>query len=91
MALLEDRIRRADRKLSPFHPTRDVAVIFWSGWEDMHEVEKITSEVRFAVPAFFTDVPRPRCGVRSNGCQEAEHRRGHCRQLAPPADSADEG
>ncbi len=56
---LEEGIRRAGRKLTPFHPTRGSAVIFSSGWENMHEVERITSGVRYAVPAFFTTCPVP--------------------------------
>ena len=56
---LEEGIRRAGRKLTPFHPTRGSAVIFSSGWENMHEVEKITSGVRYAVPCFFTTCPVP--------------------------------
>ena len=56
---LEEEIRRAGRVLTPYHPTRGAAVIFSSGWENMHEVEKITSGVRYAVPAFFTTCPVP--------------------------------
>ena len=56
---LKDTIRRSGRKLTPFHPTRGAAVIFSSGWENMHEVEKITSGVRYAVPCFFTTSPVP--------------------------------
>mmetsp|Transcript_4395 Transcript_4395/g.5607 ORF Transcript_4395/g.5607 Transcript_4395/m.5607 type:complete len:514 (+) Transcript_4395:62-1603(+) len=56
---LEDNIRKAGRSLTPFRPTRGAAVIFSSGWENMHEVEKITSGVRYAVPAFFTTCPVP--------------------------------
>jgi hypothetical protein len=56
---LEDDIRKAGRKLTPFHPTRGAAVIFSSGWENMHEVEKITSGIRYAVPCFFTTCPVP--------------------------------
>mmetsp|Transcript_13598 Transcript_13598/g.25545 ORF Transcript_13598/g.25545 Transcript_13598/m.25545 type:complete len:558 (-) Transcript_13598:107-1780(-) len=56
---LEDEIRRAGRVLTPFHPSRGSAVIFSSGWENMHEVEKITSGVRYAVPCFFTTCPVP--------------------------------
>lgn len=56
---LEEEIRRAGRELSAFHPTRGSGVIFSSGWENMHEVEKITSGVRYAVPCFFTTCPVP--------------------------------
>jgi hypothetical protein len=56
---LEEEIRRAGRVLTPFHPTRGSAVIFSSGWENMHEVEKITSGIRYAVPCFFTTCPVP--------------------------------
>ena len=56
---LEDEIRRAGRKFTPFHPTRGAAVIFSSGWENMHEVERITEGTRYCVPAFFTTSPVP--------------------------------
>eukprot|EP00536_Pseudo-nitzschia_multiseries_P015611 jgi/Psemu1/263085/estExt_Genewise1Plus.C_9190018 len=56
---LEEEIRRAGRKLTPYNPTRGAAVIFSSGWENMHEVEKITSGTRYAVPCFFTTCPVP--------------------------------
>lgn len=56
---LEGEIRRAGRELTPFHPKRGAAVIFSSGWENMHEVDKITSGVRYAVPCFFTTCPVP--------------------------------
>lgn len=39
---IEEQIRRSGRKLTPFHPSRGAAVIFSSGWENMHEVETIT-------------------------------------------------
>lgn len=56
---LEESIRRAGRELKPYRPTRGSAVIFSSGWENMHEVEKITSGIRYAVPCFFTTCPVP--------------------------------
>uniref|UniRef100_A0A7S1HJJ2 Fe2OG dioxygenase domain-containing protein n=2 Tax=Hemiselmis andersenii TaxID=464988 RepID=A0A7S1HJJ2_HEMAN len=56
---LEEQMRRNGRKLTPFHPTRGSAVIFSSGWENMHEVEKITKGTRYAVPSFFTTCPVP--------------------------------
>ncbi|CAJ1940587.1 unnamed protein product [Cylindrotheca closterium] len=56
---IEEQMRRSGRKLTPFHPSRGAAVIFSSGWENMHEVEKITSGVRYAVPCFFTTCPVP--------------------------------
>lgn len=59
ISALETEIRNAGRELTPFHPTRGAAVIFSSGWENMHEVEKITSGVRYAVPCFFTTCPVP--------------------------------
>ena len=59
LSSLEEEIRRAGRELTPFHPTQGAAVIFSSGWENMHEVEKITSGVRYAVPCFFTTCPVP--------------------------------
>eukprot|EP00571_Detonula_confervacea_P009891 CAMPEP_0172300772 /NCGR_PEP_ID=MMETSP1058-20130122/2792_1 /TAXON_ID=83371 /ORGANISM="Detonula confervacea, Strain CCMP 353" /LENGTH=698 /DNA_ID=CAMNT_0013010659 /DNA_START=13 /DNA_END=2109 /DNA_ORIENTATION=- len=56
---LEEQIRRTGRELKPYLPTRGAAVIFSSGWENMHEVETITSGTRFAVPCFFTTCPVP--------------------------------
>ena len=56
---LEEEIRRAGRELTPFHPTRGAAVIFSSGWENMHEVESVTSGTRYTVPCFFTTCPVP--------------------------------
>lgn len=53
------KARRAERSLTPFGPTRGAAVIFSSGWENMHEVERITSGTRYAVPCFFTTCPVP--------------------------------
>uniref|UniRef100_A0A7S2DMN5 Fe2OG dioxygenase domain-containing protein n=2 Tax=Octactis speculum TaxID=3111310 RepID=A0A7S2DMN5_9STRA len=51
--------QRAGRKFTPIHPTRGAAVIFSSGWENMHEVETLTSGTRYAVPSFFTTCPVP--------------------------------
>jgi len=45
---MAEEMRRAGRKLTPFHPSRGAAVIFSSGWENMHEVDKITSGTRYA-------------------------------------------
>jgi hypothetical protein len=56
---LAEEIRRAGRKLTPFQPTRGSAVIFSSGWENMHEVETVTSGTRYTVPCFFTTCPVP--------------------------------
>jgi len=56
---LEEELRTAGRDLTPFHPTRGSAVIFSSGWENMHEVNKITSGTRYAIPCFFTTCPVP--------------------------------
>ena len=56
---LYEEIRRTGRVFTPFHPSRGAAVIFSSGWENMHEVERITSGTRYAVPCFFTTCPVP--------------------------------
>jgi len=56
---LAEEIRRAGRELTPFHPMRGAAVIFSSGWENMHEVETVTSGIRYTVPCFFTTCPVP--------------------------------
>jgi hypothetical protein len=44
----------AKRVLSPLSPSRGMAIIFSSGWENMHVVEPLASGTRIAVPAFFT-------------------------------------
>lgn len=56
---LAEQIRKVGRKFTPFAPTRGSAVIFSSGWENMHEVDKITSGTRYVVPCFFTTCPVP--------------------------------
>jgi len=56
---LEEDIRRAGRTFIPYAPKRGSAVIFSSGWENMHEVNQITSGVRHAVPCFFTTCKVP--------------------------------
>ncbi len=56
---LEEQIRRSGRTLTPINPMKGNAVIFSSGWENMHEVETITSGIRYAVPCFFTTCPVP--------------------------------
>ena len=49
-----------DRIRTPFDPhNKGSAVIFSSGWENMHEVEPLESGNRFAVPCFFTTEPVP--------------------------------
>lgn len=42
-----------ERVLSPLSPTAGAAVIFSSGWENMHFVQPVSGGTRFAVPAFF--------------------------------------
>ena len=42
------------RVKSQLSPRAGHAVIFSSGWENMHEVEPLESGTRFAVPSFFT-------------------------------------
>ena len=54
------------RVITPFSPTRGAAVIFSSGWENMHEVEQLISGTRFAVPCFFTTCPVPQAAY--DGC-----------------------
>ena len=54
-----ERARNAKRSLVRFHPSKGAGVIFSSGWENMHEVEKLTSGTRYAVPSFFTTSPVP--------------------------------
>jgi len=58
-ASLADRIRREGRVFTPYSPSRGAAVIFSSGWENMHEVETITSGTWYCVPCFFTTCPVP--------------------------------
>ena len=55
--LLNDKIRRACRVLTPYNLTRGSDVIFSSGWENTNKVEKITSGTRYAVPCFLQRVP----------------------------------
>lgn len=45
------------RALSPVEPTVGSAVLFSSGWENMHFVEPLTAGCRFSLPAFFTTQP----------------------------------
>ena len=47
------------RVLSPLSPSRGAAVIFSSGWENIHEVEPLADGTRFAIPSFFTTCPAP--------------------------------
>jgi len=54
-----ERGRKFGRDLTPFHPSRGAAVIFSSGWENMHEVYALESGTRYAVPSFFTTCPVP--------------------------------
>ena len=59
-AAMEEYLRNSNREgrlISPFLPTKGAAVIFSSGWENMHEVETLTSGTRYAVPCFFTTCP----------------------------------
>lgn len=49
----------AGRVLTPRSPTKGSAVIFSSGWENLHQVEPLRSGVRLAIPAFFTTCPVP--------------------------------
>ena len=41
-----ERGRKFGRELTPFHPSRGAAVIFSSGWENMHEVYALESGTR---------------------------------------------
>jgi len=47
------------RVVTPVSPSKGSAVVFSSGWENMHEVEPLESGTRFAVPCFFTTCPQP--------------------------------
>jgi len=58
-ATLAEEIRKAGRVFTPYGPSRGAAVIFSSGWENMHEVEQITAGTRYCVPCFFTTCPVP--------------------------------
>lgn len=44
---------KGERELHRLHPEAGMAVIFSSGWENMHLVEPLHGGRRFAVPAFF--------------------------------------
>ena len=67
----EDEERRAkcqnERVLTEFAPQRGAAVIFSSGWENMHEVWKLESGTRYAVPCFFTTCPVPESALDELG------------------------
>ena len=57
-----ERGRKFGEELTPFHPSRGAAVIFSSGWENMHEV--VAHEWGgFAVPSVLHDVPRAGAGL----------------------------
>ena len=58
-ATLAEEIRKSGRVFTPYGPTRGAAVIFSSGWENMHEVGQITAGTRYCVPCFFTTCPVP--------------------------------
>jgi len=45
------------RMLSSLEPTSGTALLFSSGWENMHFVSPTTGGCRFAVPAFFVTQP----------------------------------
>jgi len=47
------------RRHTPLAPSKGAAIIFSSGWENMHEVEPLASGTRFAVPSFFTTLAEP--------------------------------
>jgi len=47
----------APRVETPLAPSKGAAVVFSSGWENMHEVEPLASGKRYAVPSFFTTLP----------------------------------
>lgn len=49
------------RVLSPLSPSAGAAVLFSSGWENMHEVAPLVSGVRIAVPVFFGTRPEEEC------------------------------
>lgn len=56
-ASISEARRKIGRVLTRYGPTKGAAVIFSSGWENMHEVEPLTSGTRYAVPCFFTTEP----------------------------------
>ena len=55
----------ATRTLSPMAPSIGNALIFSSGWENMHEVSPLRSGTRFAVPAFFRTQPIEQAWVQT--------------------------
>ena len=48
-----------NKKITSYAPRRGSAIIFSSGWENMHEVAPMTSGRRSVLPAFFTTEPVP--------------------------------
>lgn len=62
-----------NRVLTALSPTSGSAVIFSSGWENMHEVEPLISGTRFAVPVFFcTLLERPEAEVAGDDAAIAQ-------------------
>lgn len=47
----------AGRKLTRFSPKRGRAMLFTSGWENLHYVDVVSQGVRHAMPTFFTTYP----------------------------------
>jgi len=70
-------------------PAKGSAVVFSSGWENMHEVEPLASGTRFAVPSFFTTCAVPpelrRAPPRDDAAVAAELQRS----LVAPREAAD--
>ena len=56
-----------ERVLSPLSPSRGSAVIFSSGWENIHVVEPLRSGTRLAIPSFFTTVTRTEPSEATDG------------------------
>eukprot|EP00322_Chrysochromulina_rotalis_P005275 CAMPEP_0115852768 /NCGR_PEP_ID=MMETSP0287-20121206/13164_1 /TAXON_ID=412157 /ORGANISM="Chrysochromulina rotalis, Strain UIO044" /LENGTH=486 /DNA_ID=CAMNT_0003306835 /DNA_START=100 /DNA_END=1557 /DNA_ORIENTATION=+ len=76
-----------ERQLTPLSPTKGSAVIFSSGWENMHEVEPLESGTRFAMPCFFTTCPVPKDVQAPTNVQECADKLWQT--LLAPQDVAD--
>ena len=75
--------------LTPLAPSKGSAVIFSSGWENMHQVEPLRDGTRFAVPSFFTTCPVPPELLEAPPADGAAFADELRRTLLSPQESAD--
>ena len=77
------------RVLTPLAPAKGSAVIFSSGWENMHEVEPLRDGQRFAVPCFFTTCPQPEASPHDAPMDDRGRAAELWRTLLAPKEVAD--